>query len=479
MMRFMPVLLAVVILVFSLCAAADDEFTKISNLVDLAKYAAMNDVKVEMEAGQYSLDQAALKQITDAVPAVNNPLPNEASFRSFIRFSGSRSVYKLSGVSILIDSKLHRAFGRQAIDEIFITGSSNLIEGLDIKDVGDTPTTASSVRMVHVIGDNNTLSNVSLLVSGSSPYGYGNNLGKGKNSIVPLHKHSSLLVTGMNNRIIGCRVITLAYGHGIVMQGSVDTLIKDCYVEGRMRNTNDILAEKSGLAFDVGFKSDYPPGYIPPSKVICLSEDGVRAYPNGSHVGGRRTQNITVINTTVKNMRSGFDLSEAGGKVLISGCTSIGCNEKGYNVPSGGVIEKSKGDAMYGPLLSIFDERSKDCRIELELMDTVSEFSPLRLAEINGTGHRITITNHQNSTRAISLPIVLGRSFYTDVNHWRGIIKEYNDRSGGSGITLINRTQMPIFICDNISDSNIATDGIVIEDQGQNNKIKLLKNTEQ
>ncbi len=470
MMRFKPVLSAVVILVFCLCAAAD-EFTKISSIVELAKYAAMNDVKVVMEAGQYRLDQETLKQITDAVPAVKDQLPNEDSFRSFIRFSGSGSVYKLSGVSILIDSKLHRAFGRNATDEIFVTGNNNHIEGLDIKDVGDTPTTASSVRMVHVIGDDNTISNISLLVSGSSPYGYGNNLGKGKNSIVPLHKHTSLLVTGKNNKIIGCRVITLAFGHGIVMQGSVDTLIKNCYVEGRMRNTNDILAEKSGMAFDLGFKSDYPPGYIPPSKVICLSEDGVRAYPSGSHVGGRRTLNITVLDTTVKNMRSGFDLSEAGGKVLVSGCTSIGCNEKGYNVPSGGVIEKSKGDAMYGPLLGMFDERSRDCRIELELMDTCGDYPPARLAEINGIGHKITISNYQNKVRELSIPIVLGRSFYTDVNHWRGIIKDYNDRSGGSGITLINRTQMPILICDNISDSSISTDGIVIDDQGTNNKI--------
>lgn len=94
-----------------------------------------------------------------------------------------------------------------------------------------------------------------------------------------------------------------------------------------------MLQETSGPAHAIGFRSDYPPGRIVPGHMTALSEDGVRAYSDGSQVGGRRTHTITVIGTTVKHMRSGFDLSAAGGEVRVIGCTALGCNERASTFP--------------------------------------------------------------------------------------------------------------------------------------------------
>ena len=174
------------------------------------------------------------------------------------------------------------------------------------------------------------------------------------------------------------------------MQGAVDTYIQDCYVEGLMRTTDEMLKETSGPAFDVDFRSDYPPGKIEPGQIKALSEDGIRTYPGGA-IFGRKTENVTVIDCKVKNMRSGFDLSATSGKVIVNGCEAVGCQEKGYSLPSGGVIKNSRGDAMYGPLLAFPGVDIKDCNVELELVGSTSDFPPARLAEINGSGHRIVL----------------------------------------------------------------------------------------
>ena len=176
------------------------------------------------------------------------------------------------------------------------------------------------------------------------------------------YKHASLLVSGKNNNLIGCKVITRALGHGIVMQAAVNTKIKDRYGEGEMRENNEMLAETSGPAFETDFKSDYPPGKIVQNEIKSLSEDGVRSYPYG-YLVGRKTEDFTEINTTVKNMRSGFDLSAHIGKTLIDGCTSIGCQEKGYSVSKNAVIKNSKGDAKYGPLLSFHGNNTVNCKL--------------------------------------------------------------------------------------------------------------------
>lgn len=454
--------LLVVAVVFSVQAGNNSRDTIfIKSLSKLAHYAGKSNVLVKMKSGEYTLN--SIKKNKAYVFKRDASSKKSADFHigALIHFSGNNSRYFLSGVVINIDTKLHENFKKSEFSEFLVSGNNNYIKGLKGKDIGEH-VPANRVQMLRVMGDDNTIENADLFVHGSTPYGYGHLLGKGKNALVPLHKHSVLLVEGTNTKLLGCKVVTHAYGHGIFMQGAVNTLLKDCYVEGKMRPTNEMLAETSSLAFDAGFKSDYPPGKIMPNEIKSLSEDGIRAYPSGG-LNGRRTQGITVINCTVKNMRSGFDLSANLPPTKIVGSTAIGCQEKGFSVGTNGVIEDSKGDALYGPLITFVGNSVKDCIVDLKLVDTVSEYHVARLAEINGSGHKITIRNYEGRKRSIETPIVFGESFWDDVHRYRQPNAKAGAFAGAKNIKLFNYTGMPVVLTDlavncmvtNRGDSNI------------------------
>lgn len=430
----------------------------INSIEELAEFAAKDDVLIKMKAGTYALDNTktsrniTLKKYREGKP------PSDYPVSALLHFSGNNSSYNLEGVEINISSALHRAFGKNHIYEVFVTGNNNHIHGLTVRDVGDEYPHFGAI-MLHVMGDDNVISAADLYIHGSSPYGYGHLLGKGGNPLVKLHKHSSLLVTGQNTKLLACKVFTHGFGHGIVMQGAVNTLIQDCYVEGEMRPTNEMLAETSGLAFGVGFKSDYPPGKIMPDEIKALSEDGIRSYPSG-HLNGRRTKGITVINCTVKNMRSGFDLSANLPPTHVIGSTAIACQEKGYSIGSDGIIKNCKGDALYGPLITFIGKHINNCTVELALVDTVSEYPVHRLAEINGSGHHITIRNYQGKKRSLDAPIVFGESFWDDVHRFRNPDAPHGAFAGAENIKLLNDTGMPVRLNDlaiNCSISNAVS----------------------
>lgn len=418
----------------------------INSVEKLAKYAGESNVLIKMKPGEYTINSIKIGKLSIFKRDETSELKDDFRIGSLIHFSGNNSQYFLSGVALNIDAKLHKNYAKSEFSEVLVSGNNNYIEGLKGKDVGNE-VPANRVQMLRIMGDDNTIKNADLFVQGSSPYGYGHLLGKGRGSLVPTNKHSVLLVEGTNTKLLGCKVLTHAFGHGIFMQGAVNTLLKDCYVEGKMRSTNEMLSETSGLAFDVGFKSHYPPGKILPNEIKALSEDGIRAYPSGG-LNGRRTQGIKVVNCTVKNMRSGFDLSASSPPVKIVGSTAIGCQEKGFSLNSGGVIENSKGDALYGPLITFIDKNIKNCKVDLELVNTVSEYEVLRLAEINGSGHHITIRKYQNKKRSIDSPIVFGESFWADAHRYRSPEDKHGTYGGAENIQLFNYTEMPVKLND-------------------------------
>lgn len=440
-------LLLLTVLVYSVQATNSLQDTIFINSIEkLAQYAKKSNVLVKMQPGDYTISSIKIGELSVFKYVGKNKNKGDFRIGSLIHFSGSNSKYFLTGVTIYIDGKLHNNYKKSEFSEFLISGNNNYIEGLTGKDTGNY-VPANRVQTLRVMGDGNIIKNANLFAQGSTPYGYGHLLGKGRGALVPLHKHSVLLVEGTNTKFLGCKVVTHAFGHGIFMQGAVNTWFEDCYVEGKMRSTNEMLAETSGLAFDVGFKSDYPPGKILPNEIKSLSEDGIRAYTSGG-LSGRRTQGVTVINCTVKNMRSGFDLSANLPPTKIVGSTAIGCQEKGYSIGDNGVIEDSKGDALYGPLITFVGNNIKNCKVDLKLVDTVSQYNVSRLAEINGSGHHITIRNYQNKQRSVVSPIVFGESFWGDVHHYRKPNEPKGAFSGAKNIQLFNYTGMPVSLND-------------------------------
>ncbi len=457
---------------------AAQESVTISTIEELIDYAQHDNVNVTMKSGEYHIDDPKMAQRVvlkkySATSSKEDQVGKDYPITTYLHFSGNNSTYNLEGVVVTLSGDLHATLSTGHALEMQVSGNNNLIKGLSLRDEGDTAPKTSAI-MAHVMGDDNTLDGVNLFIKGSSPYGYGHLLGKGKpTGLVDLHKHSSLLVSGKDTKLLNCRVITRAYGHGIVMQGAVNTYIEGCYVEGEMRSTDDMLKDKEGVAFESGFKTIYPPGYIEPNRMIALSEDGIRTYPYGSFVG-RRTQGVTVINTTVKNMRSGVDLSAHIPPTVIKGCTAIECQEKGYSIGSTGVIIDSRGDAKYGPLLTFQRANVKDCYVELELMPTESSYKVTRLAEINGQNHYIKLTNYNSQVRESPLPIVFGESFWSDVHIFREPEADPAKFSGAYNVTLINETGMPTEFKALSGDNRLFTDGVVSEDQGKGNIVETL-----
>ncbi|MDP4644978.1 MAG: hypothetical protein NWS71_11115, partial [Opitutales bacterium] len=262
--------------------------------------------------GTYELSDPAMGQLFDMNEKPYGFKGSNPKSVAYLYFSGNDSSYDLSGAKIQMHSKLNAAFGYREVYEVFVSGHRNTIKGLTLHDIGNTHA-KHRAKAVCIIGNDNTLEGANLYVHGSFPYGYGHLLGKGGGALVSHKKHSGILVCGERTKVIACTVKQHAFGHAIVMQGAVDTLIKDCYVEGEMRTTDAMLAETAGPAFDVGFKSQYPPGKIMPGQIKCLAEDGVRSYAAGAFFDGRRTGPIEVINCTVKNMRSAISIGDERG----------------------------------------------------------------------------------------------------------------------------------------------------------------------
>lgn len=457
----------------------EEDVVVISSLEELRDYASKDNGNIKMEPGTYTIDDASYFKIIAAprYDDTNDEIPDGTyNISTLFHFSGNNNVFDLTGVKIKVDTSIYPEIDNDGkINEVFITGNGNTIKGLEFRNLGDgysaAYTDSSSAIMLTVTGEDITLEDVSLYVVGSYPYGYGFLLGKGGGGVaVDLHKHSSLLLAGINTKLLRCNVITRAFGHGIVMQGAVNTHIEDCYVEGEMRNTNDMLAETSGPAYETGFYSDYAPGTIQPNQMIALAEDGVRTYATGP-LSPHKNSNVTVLNTTVKNMRGGFDLVAGSGDRTIKGCTAIGCQTQGFSGGSGITITDSKGDAQYGPLLSFWYTSGKNGVVELELMNTESDYPPTRLAEINGTGHNIILTNYENKARETPLPIVFGASFWGDTRTYRYPAEDPDTHAGAWNVGLVNETKMPIVFTKLTSGNSVTTNGTVTSDEGEGNNV--------
>ena len=444
------------------CGSSRPDKIFISSLEEMVRYAAEDNVEVFMKEGVYFYSDFDLaKKMT--LDRIRNGRKQEYEVAALVDFSGNGSIWHLGGVEIGIDTAMHKAFPDRHLFEFFVSGNNNVIEGLYARDMGDTAPVSSAI-MIHVAGDGNVLKGVHLFVRGSYPYGYGHLLGKSYPALVNHHKHSSLLVTGRNTTLDGCHVETQAFGHGIVLQGAENTIIRNCYVKGQMRTTDEMLAETSGPAYEIGFRSDYPPGVILPGQVKALSEDGLRAYPDGYN--GRKTKNLTVENTVVENMRSGFDFSAMCGKVEIRGCTAKGCQEKGYSLPDGGVITASNGDSTYGPLLTFVTKDICDCTVELELLPGIAgRYSGNRMAEIQGHGHHIVLRQADSGQSNSGQAIFVGASFWADVHKWRNPDTDISRWSGANDIYLENHTSVPVILtkyateCDIVSEAGISDIG--------------------
>lgn len=432
-------------------APAQTPAIEVTSLQQLADLAAKDNQHLRVAPGIYRMSD----YLTDAVIAdIKSKLTGTGRRPVWmLQFSGNNNRFDFTGVTIEIDTSLYPKLPSGYTRCLFVTGNNNTFTGLTLRNSG--PDRGSNGNIMSVWGEGNTIENVTLHVFGSFPHGYGDLLGKGGPNIVrPLLKQSGMMIGGTRNTIRRCRVYSRAFGHCFYIQNARQTRIEDCYAEGEVRSTDDMLRDTSGPAYDLGFRSVYEnrdgrylitPGY---TKSLC--EDGFRTY-------GGVTQ-TTIINCTAVNTRAGFEIggtNDDTDKTLVENCLASGC-ERGYLIGSNVIVRQSRGDCVYGPLLYL--RPSQNSEIDLQLAGKLPKSTVHALATIAGTGHKVRITPEPGTTTFPNIPILLGFDMPKHAEMASPILP-----SPASGITLTcDIPNIPTLTSDQSKDNTLTTRGPVI-----------------
>jgi hypothetical protein len=405
--------------------AASDEtgFVTVDSIDSLRDFAARDMVKVRMKPGVYKIDTAASHR--------------------FIEFSGHDSHYDLNGVTLRVDtrlfSKLGDPGGRDGFYRVInLTGDRVVFQGGKIETYGDQPGIQSRNKIVNITGSGVVLQGVEITTSGSSPWGYGSLYGI-SGGVVRKMNGIRIGWPAVGARVIDCRVHMRAMGHAIFVQGADKTVIENCHVDGLLRPTHEILAEKKGLAFERGFKasgSNYiegvkvgPNGEILPDEMVSLSEDGIRLYPES---GGHPTGATTIRSCTVRRMRRGICTGLGPAADQVTDCEVVDCVAAGFNIGSGDVLEACRADAKYAEALSCPYPKSRGARIDLEILDSRAGLSNDLVATINGSGHAVHLHTEKNVFVPDSMVIALGTR--------RGYASYQRRMTAARDIHLLNQT---------------------------------------
>lgn len=451
----------------AVAAEGEERFVTVTSLEELQTQAQQDRVHVRMIPGAYRLSDYLTEDRLAALRAeADSASEGKRGTGHLFEFAGNDSVFHLDGVTIEVDTRLLTALGKHYLQVFELNGDRNTIRGLTIRETGDEPT-ASGGNCFAVMGAGNTLQDVTLLVSGSSPYGYGDLLGKGNGRIVPLRKQSGLRLCGDDTRVLGCTIITRAFGHAFFIQGAKNTYLRDCYAEGVVRTTDAMLAETSGPAFDGGFQMVYRnhrgDNHILPGYMKSLSECGFRTYGTGP---GGETVGVTAINCTSKNMRVGFALTN--GPVRIENCTAID-NERSFYLADA-TARNSRGDASFGPLLFL---TGNDSDVELTLSPTVQDHTVHAVMAIEGTGHRVELKGAGSDLPVGETPILLGYGM-PSAGEGMAPIPE----GAAKGVVLINHTTVPVVVGPLAADCTITSVGEVARDEGTGTTVKRMQQPE-
>lgn len=429
----------------------------IDSIPDLRRAMQESGQKIRMNPGTYR---------------VEDTWPDDE--RSVFVVDGSDNTFDMRDVTIEVPTEIYHDM-RGPVHSLAgyrILGDNNTFEGATFVNTGDQAPHRSLPEFT-VRGDDNQFRNCRFIIRGSAPYGYGDLFGKGGGSTVRLRKHSAMQVRGDRTLIEDCRFDVKTFGHGIFMQGAQDTVIRNVHLEGEIRPTNELYEETSGPAAEHDYKRTHPAWKegesIPRDEMLHLTEDGIRAYTRGTRDGEERgTGSITVENCTVVRMRGGITLTLAGAPAKVEDSTVIDA-EHAYSLPNGSVVRNSRGNAAYGPLLSMPYNHKRDVDIQLELIQSEKELGDHPLAAITGRGHEIRITVAEDYDPDTLRPIVLGRVLggrYTPEN---SSAEEVRERNRATGITLENRTPHPVELTAYAENNTVRSLGPV-DDEGEENR---------
>ncbi len=441
--------------------SANSDYIEISSLQELREVAVKSDQKIRMEPGHYVIQGF------------------EPDKETVLLFSGSNNTFDLTGVKIEFPTELFEDMARVPVHGLrmyTVMGDKVTFKGGRFEDSGDTAPQVS-VAGFFIEGDDVTFTDCTFIVRGSSPYGVGDMLGKGRGAAVKLRKHSAMAITGDRPYIENCKFRIRTFGHGIHIHGSQDAHLNGVIMMGDQRNTSDIYESEDPLMKQFDYEIQYPSWNkgkpVPRDQWIGLTEDGIRAYLEGKHKSGetRRTGHITVENCAINGMRGGITLALAG-SATVTKSLAINCSH-GYSLPANSTIKNCIGNATNGPLLTLPYSHKGNSEIELELLPSEIVIGDHPLAQITGSGHKITITARSDAAPAKLRPILIGSTGdrYTEES---ADSSELQKRNHASNIDLTNLTKHPVELGPYSASCQINTQGDVLKNEGKGNKIRKL-----
>ncbi len=448
---------------------------KVASLEELIPYLISDNNHVTIAPGTYRI---TAKDIKSGKFDKCNKVDSEIKYQyAPIRVTGNNNTYDFTGVTVEVETAAFNAINAEkysSFGEIHILGNYNTIKGLTLVDVGKrTDVPRRGCTNVSIDGIRNLMEGVEVRSMGSTPYGYGEIYGKGREKVIKHYKHCSTLVRGEYNTVKDCRIIHYAYGHFIVMQAAKEPSIIGCYVEGEMGTTDAILREKgTGTAADkINFKTVW--GYpTPKGYTLALGEDGIRTYNRGTtYINGKEvkcgTNNVTVKDCVVKHARGGVAVTLSSGFKRVENCTLIGC-QGGFNVGSGGEVINCRADAAFGPVLNVAYDKDKNMKIDITIMpyegEKYSGNGSKQAAFIQGTGHDIIFRKGEGLKADKNLEIYVGGDRQTIGN------LAADENALASGNKIVNETDFVVVVDDNASGNTITSASKVI-DNGANNTV--------
>lgn len=432
------------------CLTAVAADVEVSSLAELARVAAQNGQQIRLKPGVYRMADYLTEPVLAEIRAGVDHTQKRPPVPMFV-FRGNDNRFDCRDAVIEIDTSLYKLVPQGGYTRcLIIAGSGNTILGLSIRNSGP-PNHGSGGNILSVAGERNTLEDVTLHVCGSFPYGYGDLFGKGGPNLLPLQKQSGIQILGTSTTLRRCRVLSRAFGHCYYIQAGDNIRLEDCYAEGVMRATDDMLRDTSGPAFELGFKSVYENRdgrhLITPGYEKALTEDGFRTY------GGAGS--VTLVNCTAINTRAGFEIGakdDAPVKTVVENCVARGC-ERAFLIGSQTIVRRSRGDIAHGPLLYLRGGRDSD--VELELVGDGPRSLVHVVATIAGENHRVHLTAQPGERAIPALPILFGFG-----------MPEHAEMSSPikpaptHGVTFVNEiAAAPVITSDTLVDSKVETTG--------------------
>ena len=443
-------------------------FTRVNSLSDMISAMNRSDVKVALAPGSYSVDEG------DTGLFATQTLPWGKTVSALMSVNGSNSQYDFRCTSIEFDTDLWREFGRNEVVQLHFMGNSNVVSNITIEDTGDTSPRGGALNVV-MDGRDNTIEGAIITSRGSQPYGLGDAYGKGGGSVLSHQKHSTVLIRGLRNTLRQSTVFNYSYGHSVFMQGSEDTLIDGVYVQGELRSTADMLAANNPRfaaaderAASVDFTTIW--GYrLPTGYWMSLQESGIRAYNGGNTIIDgvayeRGADTVTVLNSVVRNTRTGVVLTHAIGSKYIENTTVMG-TETGFAIGAGNIVD-SYGDADVGPILSFDYSRDRGTTADITVLRTDGSKNGWgALAFIGGSNHDITLRSQQNNVNRNLKVVVSGDK--DSIRHLNGALANQDNLTLRNS-EINNLTNFPMVINDLAEGITGQSNGLVSGNTGDN-----------